>query len=380
MIWLFAFIIPVVATAYMLLYHRKEVVWWETTLNFIATGIITLIVLLIAQHVNTLEIEYWGSSVDQVNYYEDWDEWIEQTCYRTETRTRSDGSTYTVEIPYDCSYRDYHPEYWTANTTTGESFYITEYEYKEICTRFGTTPKFVNMYRDYYTDDGDKYECYWNNTRNTHVPTTTKHRYVNKVRNSDVNLFNMREITEEEAEKLGLIEYPRARDPLNVNPILGYSNLPKTREALEYLNSTLGSSRQVRVWFIVYKDKDRTIANDQENYWVRGNKNEIIITMSVNSSTGEIDWVYPFSWSMIPTAEIREEIAEMEYLNDSKLSAFVDNYLYSWVSSSFDRREFAEFDYLKPEYGIWTIIIALVLVIISNVFISAWVISNEYYD
>ena len=110
MVILFALLIPIV-TAFVLwkLFERKTL-WWEFLIPFMVSIVLVIAAKLIVDTAFVRSEEYWGSFVDRVEYYEKWDEWINETCTR-ECCCDSDGNNCSTET-YDCSYCRTHSPEW----------------------------------------------------------------------------------------------------------------------------------------------------------------------------------------------------------------------------------------------------------------------------
>src|SRR5690606_26786934 len=122
----------------------------------------------------------------RVEYYEDWDEWITQTCTRT-CCCDSKGNCSTET--YDCSYRKYHPQKWGIVTTTNEYVSITKHQYREIKSYF-KNERFIDLNRRFYRKDGDKFISEWQKDSGSAIPVSTEHSYVNKVKAADQSVFH----------------------------------------------------------------------------------------------------------------------------------------------------------------------------------------------
>jgi hypothetical protein len=225
----------------------------------------------------------------------------------------------------------------------------------------------------------DVWKSSWDQKDQTRVPFSSKHRYVNKVKASDITVFDLKVISEEEADTLGLFEYPKINNPLDFPTIIGRNVSKETQKKFQRLNAKYGPTNQLRLWILVFKDAPRVFGDYQENYWVSGNKNELVICVSVDK-TNQVQWSHYFSWSTTPEVGIqaRDKLKEIGVLNEegwNQYYEYLDEILPNYV-----RREFAEFDYIKVTPPTWAVILIIVLAIIVSVGINIWVINNEYYD
>ena len=71
------YIIPFVTAIILFLFFRKRVVWWEYIVLIIPSILFTVLVKWIMVETNSSDIEYLGTYVNQITYYEPWNELVE---------------------------------------------------------------------------------------------------------------------------------------------------------------------------------------------------------------------------------------------------------------------------------------------------------------
>ena len=369
------YLIPFIVSLFLLIFFRKETVWFEYLLLIIPTIIIFLLTRLIVVSANETDIEYLGDYITKVRHYDEWDEWIEQTCSReVPSGTDSDGNTiYTTEY-YDCSYRQYHPERWTYFDQDGEEHWLFfEKEFNEIAAKFGTRKVFVDMKRDYYRIDGDAQDVYWNKTEKTAWTLTHSHKYKNKVQRSR-SVFNFEDISDEEADSLGLYQYPEIGEYDQV-PILSNHEISKEQiDAVKFTNAYYGKKHQFRTYILLFEDEDIEISELQRSYWKGGNKNELVVCLGIDST--KVKWCNAFSWCDVPTLDIKTESYFVE--NDTlDLVSYTHMIRESLEKGEWDRKKFADFDYIKSEMSSSQELFCLILILIYNIGMSVFIICNK---
>jgi len=244
-------LIPIGFSIMLFILFRKEVTWWEHALLYIASAILIIGFSFTGQWAGTQEREYYGSIIEEARDYEDWNEYIHRTCTEEyKCGTDDDGNDIMCERDYDCSYVDYHPQYYIAYTDIGSSFRLNAAEYNHVKEQLGGERVFVNMRRNYHTDDGDMYKTIFNEGTDSYCPATTTHCYSNRIKNSNVTIFNMKEVSDEQIEEYGLFDYPSAKSEVFFPSVTGYT-LPKTNTELGELNGRYGSELQIRVFLWV---------------------------------------------------------------------------------------------------------------------------------
>jgi hypothetical protein len=378
MILLSTLLIPFLATIILFFFFKKKVLWWEFTLLFVGSLAVAGISKLCMLNV-TSDTEYWGGVITKVEYYEPWDEWVDQTCeYACGEDCDSKGENCTtVYCEYDCSYRDYHSEYWRVVNNLGESWSVNELEYNRLVKKFNTGKQFVDMHRDYDLNDGDMYETKWGGEDVTLEATVTTHSYENRVQVSK-DVFNFPEVDTTDIKMYGLYDYPSIHSYYKQSNILGPIKNKKVHEhTMEILNGRLGHSKQLKTFVLVFKNKTRDAGFKQEAYWKGGNKNEFVLCVGINDDNN-IDWVYPFSWteSQICKVNIRTFVEEQEKFDIGKTIP----YMYTELNKNFKRKEFADFEYLtidpSDKHLFWTYFFSLLVTIGLSIFF----IFNNYDD
>ena len=367
-----AFVLPFIVAIFLLFFFRKETTWWEYILLIVPSILVFFITKLVMVSVNTSDVEYLGDYITKVRHYDEWDEWIHRRC----TRTYKSGKT-TVTQTYDCSYRKYHPERWSYFDQDGnEHWLFYKEEYDLIRKRFKTPEHFIDMKRKYYRIDGDAQEYLWNGTESTIYTVTHENSYVNKIQASR-SVFNFTKITDEEAETLGLYKYPEIVN-YDQTPILSknFSVSTKQEYAIRYINGFYGKKYQFRIYFLLFPyENGIEISELQRSYWVGGNKNELIVCLGMKDST-HIGWCNAFSWCDSPKLELKTE----QYFNEKDsldLIAYSDTLKHLLLNGEWERKEFEDFNYIKPELTSTQYIIMLIILLLYNIGISIFIILND---
>lgn len=362
-------VIPLLGVVILLTLFKHKVVWWELVVP-VAAGLITIVIFTItAKYTRTLDSEYWTGTIVEARYYEDWDEWIVETC---ECCCDEKGNNCTT---YDCSYNEYHPAYWIVIDNNGMSRRISQSEFKRIVRKFGVQLKFKDMHRDYDTHDGDMYYAVWPGTRNTVEPLVTQHSYKNKIQVSS-NVLNYPEVSEEEKKIFKLYDYPQIIG-LSQKCILGFGGATqnKAEEQLQIANALLGKKKQVRMYVLLFHDQSRRAGTLQEAYWKGGNKNEFVVCIGLDNNNN-VEWAHPFTWS-----DDKHSVVEMrDYLENKhgklELISFVKE-LETEIEKNFKRKEFADFEYINVELSGGQVIAVYIIVLLLTVGISFWVVLND---
>lgn len=363
---------PFIFGAVSLYFYRHKIVWWElcipiaVSLIFIGTFRFFVIKSI------TTDTEYWGGTIQKVEYFEDWNEYIHRTCYR---RVRCGKST--CSIPYDCSYVQYHPEYYQVTDNNGFSATITQSEYTNLAIKFKQQPKFVEMNRNSYTNDGDKYVFYWQGERETFEPMFTEMTYENRVQASH-SVYNYPEVTEDDMKKFHLFEYPEIKNH-KMKSIIGFGGetQKKAEEKFTWINAHLGKPKQLHTFVLIFQGGTINNGLMQERYWKGGNDNEFIICIGVDSSHTVL-WCHTFAWSEAqePKITIRDFVLSQDKLDLCSIADFCEKEL----QEKFVRKDFKDFSYLTVDPPVWAIIWCHIITFIISLGTMIWAIRNDIHN
>lgn len=331
-----ALIIPLIVTGIFYYFKRNEFVWWEFFVPFLVTLVFVVISKFAIEQASVSFDEYWGSSIVSITEEEPYNYWKEETCSRqVPDGTDKDGHTkYRTEY-YDCSHQEDVGPSWSATTNIGETLSITDKQYDELVQRFGTGKQVIDQHRNYAPNDegvwcrGTKFEgrivgntsysykTIWNGSDETRKSYVSKHSYENRVKASDLTIFDIKMVNKAQADSMGLFQYPESTDGLEYPTILGGNVSKDIQEKFRNLNGKFGASNQLRLWVLVFENKPMSIAQYQENYWVKGNKNELVIC--IGKKGNEIQWTKAFSWAISNdlTVEAQNKVLDLYTYRDS---------------------------------------------------------------
>ena len=458
-------IVVILITGIFYFLKPKEFTWWEFFVPMVITTGIIFGMKALVEHSNVMFTEYWGETIDVVGEEAPYNYWKSETCYRdVPCGTDKDGNTEYCSEPYDCSHQEDVGPSWWAHTNLGNTYSLTEHQHDSIVALFGTPKRIVERRSNYdprdrsVGSDGTKFEgtCVgqsspiwnttWSGTDQTRKGYFTMHTYENRIKASDLTIFNISVIDDKEADSIGLYKYPNMNeggffrgigDAIYFPTILGKNVSKATQTKFQRLNAKFGPSNELRLWILLFDKKPASIAALQENYWVKGNQNELIICIGTNGD--EITWVHSFSWALsgdltaettqkaldlymmnietkkgqtLPVAiplnsQLKETIgkgtgidtallppvlplnlnkkditkvtkSKYPVLNDQTWDVYY-NYLNQNLNK-FQRRHFEEFSYLKVVPKTWQVILLYIFAIAIAIGINFWNITNEFND
>lgn len=366
------FLIPIIVAIFLFVKFREETTILEYCLLVIPSVLIFILMRLSIVTYETSDTEYIGQHITKIVHYDEWNEWIHRTCYRTATT----GKT-TVSIPYDCSYCEHYPESWVMITNTGNEIYIGKNEFTRLKNKWNTPMVFIEMNRHFYTIDGDAQSYSWNNVSVDARTLTVSHSYENKIQASK-SIFNFETLKESEVKKLGLFEYPQIDDDGDQNPILGYKARPVSIARMKYINGFYGKPLQFRTYLLVFKNKPYSISEKQRSYWCGGNKNELVVCVGIDSTTQKVQWANAFSWMDNPILDIK---AETYFADNNGKTIDIEDYS-NWLETNarhyWKRKDFKSFEYISIELTMGQYIAILIITLIYNILISVYIVKNDY--
>ena len=346
-----AYTIPFFFAVIILIAWKREMVWWEYLVLIAGSLLLTLAFSEIFREGNSKDIEYLGGYITKITHYDDWDEWIHKTCTRQVPAGRdSKGNTIYRTETYDCSYREYHPERWMYTDDLGnEHHFYSKDEFWDAHSDLGKPRSvFRDMHRHYYTKDGDAQDYFWDSTIEHLRSLTWKHTYENKIKGSNSTVMRFKDISKEEARKLGLYDYPEVKAQ-DQSPVVGYKVDYLTEKYIKYINSEYGRRKQFRLYILGWTGKSISISEEQRSYWQGGNNDPKL------------------------------EVATERYFKDNpkldliEFSGWLEKNLGLWK-----RKEFKDFDYISIPLTSGQQIGLLVITIFFNVLISILLIGNEH--
>jgi hypothetical protein len=380
-----AAVISLVAVVILLTFFPKKTLWWEIPLPIVATLLFIVSAKALVEKTQTDDTEYWGGVAQVAEYYEAWDEMVScsHTKYCPETRIVSDGKggTTTETTLVACGTEHLydvvdHPPVWQIVDDNGIAVPVGSGAFEELAKRWSNR-QFVELNRPYYSVDGDKYVARWDEQDETLEPVVTVHTYENRVQAS-TSVFNFQEVSDRDKAAFALFEYPDVNGHTQVS-ILGRGDATQVdaERALRVANAKLGHSKQAKVFILVFQDQPMEAGITQENYWKRGNKNEMVITIGIDAS-GVVRWCYPFSWTEVEELkiELRDQISGMGQLNLSRVVGLT----VPLMEKQWERKHFRDFSYLTVEPPGWAVVMVYLLTVVLNLGFGWWIVENRYRE
>ena len=389
-IW-WVLLVPVIATVFLLGWHRKATNWME----LIGMWVISILLIIggqaLADKVGTMRTEYWGHLGIRAEHNEPYSYWT--TCTETyacgETCTGS-GSNRTCTTNYctrtypcieDVSRKCY------VDTRKADRFSVSYGKYQELMKRWGGKETFTDMYRERqhgrdlikkgkrgYTGDGNRYTTFWDEKWQTSEPIVTIHLYENRVAASH-SVLNYTPLSEQEIKSYGVFEYPKGSIPT----VLSRSKrFPWGDKYFSYLNGRYGPDRLMRLWVLIFENQDRDAALAQQRHWKNGNKNEFVMCIGIDKA-GKVLWGEVFSWTERDELPVlaRNYIENIGILTDETMIEFA-KWVESKICCSFVKPEFTDkYAHLRVDPPLWIVILVWGIILGATIGMCIFIVKNE---
>lgn len=359
MIW-FCLVIPIVCLAIQYFYFYSHIHWAEYLAQL---GIPLLVIIgcsLLFKSMGTWDTEYHGGYVVSGYHEEDWNEYIHQTC----TTTDSKGNTTT----YDCSYVQYHSEFWGIVDSNGSRRSVSKSHYNELVSRWANQKK--TGHNRGYTNSGDIFGITFVGGDEKLEPVVTEKHYENRVQASK-SVFNFPKVSATEIEDFGLFEYPKVSG-IYTPSVLGFKNC----RCFDILNARLGRQKQIRVWVLVYENQSLEAFEQQRNYWKGGNKNELILGIGIDSSK-KVTWGNVITWCEQDEFNVGAKRAITDMMGSELNLCTLEKKVTPLIKDKWVRKEFADFSYLTIDIPMFAVIMSMVLTIAVSTTILIISVKND---
>lgn len=330
---------------------------WITTL--VSIGIVGIILFGLSASLrmyNFSDTEYLSYYYTKIRHEESWNERVRHTRRVFEGYDKNGHPKYRSETYWEIKY---HPDKWLALSNEGTWSDLGKEEFSRFRDLWSTPPSRINLFRDYYTKDGDAVEYSYCGHREHIKGYTVSRPYENRILGS---VLRYRDMSVQEARSLGLHDYDRDKC------ILGLVPTKEEKQALDYINWRYGKSKQIHVIILGFpSSRGVEVVEEQKVYWQGGNKNELVVCLGINPKTRCISWAECFSWQDDITLDckIRDFLVDQKKLDLVALGRFIERNLGYWK-----RKEFKDYSYVSSYLTVNQYILVFVVVLVLTVIIG----------
>lgn len=378
--WIITFIILLVITFALHKKYEKEF-----TLGEYLTGSIVLLISLMGTMMLTFYSTTDLADDDRINSYITHIKWEEEHYdSHEECESRDDDGNCT-------SYRtvcDYVPDSYIAYDSVGNIISITKSQFLAIGNFYGTTMQ--REWHDYPNDhcsDGYWNWFYWGGTRETKIPSSIKHNYVNYIKASHSLLKVYGRMRGYEKN---IVPYPEVYEgplgPFYIDRIIDKDNIVSedwkqfVNKELCLDNSYLGPKKEVNI-LVYFTKRDKGFYYALHEAWHGGKKNDVIVLIGMNDDQ-TISWVEIMSWTPHEgfKIQLRDNIQEMKTIQNAKLFVkTIVNQINMAGKNGFKRLEMSSMEYLIADIELpwWAYIVSTLMMMILYLPLLTWFFKND---
>lgn len=354
----------------MILLHKsaKPTEWWSYAIPPVVTTVLILAFSAIGDYLVTGDTEFHGGWIREAIHNQSWTE----TYTETETETYRDGKETKTRSKTVTKTR-FHPAETHAKDSNGYEISISYEHFQALAQRFGNEVK-TKPWRSGQSSWGDGYRftTTYDGRPSAFTPCFTKHNYRNKVIRSR-SVFNFKEVSKLERQQYQLYDYPPITNFYEQKSILGW-NQPDVERKLAEANAKLGSSKQVRIFVLVFRNQPLEAGFKQQALWKNGNKNEVVTCVNIDQNNA-ISWVYSFGWDNDRLlVDLREDVMQIG-ASPIDMNRVCDTIIED-VAKQFVRKHFKDFDYIRVEPPAWLVFVAFVVTVLTNFFLVKYIVEK----
>lgn len=311
-------------------------------LGIIVGSILSWIIIGIAKTVETTkkqDYEILGTYITAARYYEPW---VEKIKHEDEE---------SGEITYE---EVVHYEEWEATVAEGDTFLISESEYRRYVSLFDNERE-EEIHHEYEAkgeiiEDGSCYVTIWPGTYETAVYKYVERSYKNAILGAP-NVYEKEKLSKEEIREHHLKSY----DYQSLYGTVRNDDTKKLENELDDYNCW-SRTKNIKLNFIVLKNAKSTEAMYWEQYWQNGKRNTINAVVGINGRN-KIEWAHVFGWqNEAACIKLRNFITGLKKFSDIP-NKF--NEIEKILKNNYKVPNFREYDFVQSRFPLKGTIIAL---------------------
>ena len=389
--YIWAALLTVIGGAFWI--FSKKIVLWEwlvgATLAFVMAGIFHLSASIGA----TSDVETWSGEVVSGRHYSAWTEYYEEAIYKTERYYVTESYTYTtgsgknrtthhgtrrVEktrrvFSHWAPRTKRHNDSYELSSNIQTSYYVSPQVWEDIALKFGDK-KVVKGDRSTFEHNskmiaGDPNDYVTSNKTAHIVPITKLVSFENKIR-ATPTAFSFPKVP----QNISVYPYPENSNPFQSDRLVGTARKYIDQLTFDRLNARLGPRKKVNLIIVGFSNRDSMTAQWQEAAWLRGKKNDVVITFS-HGQGGQLQWVKAFGWTDKKTCLRNLETIVLDNgVNNSTLNLIENEIVKNYTLKNWEE-DFAYIRVPAPAWAVWMYFTVSVLAQIAFWFFAH---NNEY--
>jgi len=363
--YLFA-LVPAIIGA-ILWVTKREIVLAEWMASVVVALLISGFFHLVALEGMTGDTETWSGEIVQTTFYPKWIEEYQVAIYKTVTHTDSKGNSYTTEefSHYETRHRT-HDQYWTVDCTVNGEVNVDKGVYDLVGEKFGGKIITTTPYKSGF-DSGDKNVYHYENVTGYIFPTTASRSFENRVKAAP-SVFSFIKVPED----VKVFSYPKNRDMMNSDRLLGSAKKHINLLEFDRLNSNLGARKKVNIIIVGFPAGTPSINGDyQQSAWFGGKKNDLVICYAGDNKA---EWVKVFGWTEKEIVKRNlESIVLSNEISDNLLPLIRDE-----VTRNYEIKDWSKFDYISIEVPMRYKIVFVIVMIFVQIICSLYFLNNDF--
>lgn len=310
--------------------------------------------------------ETWSGQIINATYYPEWVEEYQVAIYRTEYRPTmhidSDGDLRTGIESYQV-FDHYEPRHRTHNAyaeafgsygADGQTYPISVSSFEDFARQFGDRTTSRATKKGF--DGGDPNIYTTKNLTKAVIPIVTTKSFENKIKASP-STFSYDKVPKD----IPVFDYPANNNVWVSDRLLGDAKNKISIEELDKMNARLGPVKKVNVIIIGFNSADSKLGHYQEEKFIGGKKNDIVICYGMGALEGDevqMVWTRCFGWCENDQLKRNIEKIFMEHPVNNDILPLIEEQ----IRKDYVKKEWSKFDYIKvkPTAGwYWTLCIIM---------------------
>ena len=342
-------LVPVLVALIARLKFKASITWPETAVQILVSCAVLGLVWLAGSYSQTHDTEIWNGEVTKkTRHHDSYVRSYDCNCYQSCSGSGDNRSCHEV-----CStcYEDHYTVDWFLSSTIGKI------RLKDL----DSTSRSV-----YNEADPANYAAAY-----AGEPCSGEFSYTNYIKAVPDSLFNMADAVYEQFDSL-IPSYPTVYGKYHVDHVItmGMGDNIAIRDWNNYLAGKLkklGPASQANVIIVIVNTADQTYRHALETAWLGGKKNDIIVIIG-STNYPSIDWVDTITLGQnagnsLMTVFLRDNLMMLDTVTGLDNAQAIIDVIAQTVSTHFDRKPMADFEYLKDDIqpATWVVMTAFIL-------------------
>jgi hypothetical protein len=192
------------------------------------------------------------------------------------------------------------------------------------------------------------------------MPATATRHWCNKIKAAP-SQFSFPKVS----DGANVYEYPKNNDWRKSDRVLGAAANVVNVFEWDRMNARLGPNKRVNVILAYYPtvgDGDSELGKLQENKWLRGKKNDLVICYGGEDSKLAL-WAYVFGWS--ESDDVKRNLEKL--ITSHEVTTELISQIESEISKNYIKKDWHKFDYVSVEPPPWSVVVMSITVFLTQI-------------